>query len=299
MKKTIFFSLLGLLLLAGCADKTSGTAAASSDESKADSAASKVPEAAASEGSSANLGALLGAYVGAFEASKFKKGKNPSYSNRINISIDQIVEGTTEGHSVVAGNSRPFKGTLSKEGELYKFEVAEPGDDKYDGKFSFTVDPSQKTLTGTWVANDPNLAVSERKYELKATTFTYNPDLELPETVAWADLYSKVPEPEWQRAEKTTEDVTKFNVSKVKLKKEDIENMYKSDLEILRNSIYARHGYSFKTRKMRYVFDEYVDWYVPVSVDVSKELTKLEEDNIALIKRYEQHAETYYDEFGR
>lgn len=75
--------------------------------------------------------------------------------------------------------------------------------------------------------------------------------------------------------------------------------MLKSDMEILRNSIYARHGYSFKTRKMRYVFDTYVDWYIPMSTDVSKELTPLEQENIALLKRYEQHAETYYDTFGR
>jgi hypothetical protein len=67
----------------------------------------------------------------------------------------------------------------------------------------------------------------------------------------------------------------------------------------MRNAIYARHGYSFKNRQMRYFFDNFVDWYVPVSTNVQPQLTKLETANIALIKRYEKHAEKYYDSYGR
>jgi hypothetical protein len=74
--------------------------------------------------------------------------------------------------------------------------------------------------------------------------------------------------------------------------------MYKGDLEIIRNAIYARHGYSFKNRKMRYVFDQ-IDWYNPVHVDIRSDLTDLEKKNIDLLKRYEGHAVTYYDSFGR
>ncbi len=75
--------------------------------------------------------------------------------------------------------------------------------------------------------------------------------------------------------------------------------MYKADLEILRNSIYARHGYSFKNKRIRYVFNHHVDWYIPVSIDVRAKLTPLEVANIDLIKRYEGHADRYYDTFGR
>jgi hypothetical protein len=296
MKKTIFYSFLSLAVLAGCADKssesTSGTAVATGDStaSTAETASSAKVDATAE----------LGCYVGEFKAEKFQKGKNPSHSNRINISVDKLSDYKIEGHSVVAGNSRPFSGTYDiKEDGSYTVEATEPGDDKYDGKFSFVLDPASRTIRGTWVANDANLAVTERSYDLIYKTFKYDPDLDLPDNVGWTDLYSKVPDPEWQRAERTTSDVTEFNASKVKLKAEDVENMFKGDLEILRNSIYARHGYSFKTRKMRYVFDTYVDWYIPMSTDVSKELTQLEQENIALLKRYEQHAETYYDTFGR
>ena len=86
--------------------------------------------------------------------------------------------------------------------------------------------------------------------------------------------------------------------NKEKLDKLDVENMHKGDLEVMRNSIYARHGYSFKNRKMRYVFN-HVDWYVPMFTDIRENLTTLEKENIALMKRYEQHAERYYDTFGR
>ena len=97
---------------------------------------------------------VLGTYTGGFEASVFNEKKDYVYENRITVSIDSISEGILTGHSIVAGNDRPFKGTVKQEGKLFKVEAAEPGDDKYDGKFSFTIDPDQKTVSGTWKAND-------------------------------------------------------------------------------------------------------------------------------------------------
>lgn len=298
MKQSLFLSLFLALIAFGCGNKTTETGTTGTDSSATPATTETETETAAPK--EVKETDEVGCYVGEFKAVKFKAGKNPSYSNRINILIDELADYKVSGHSVVAGNSRPFSGTYDlKEDGSYVVEAAEPGDDKYDGKFSFVLDPNSRTIKGTWVANDAKLAVTERSYDLNYKVFEYDPNLELPQDVAWTDLYSKVPEPDWQRAEKTTEDVLLFNASKVKLKKEDIENMHKGDLEILRNSIYARHGYSFKTRKMRYVFDSSVDWYIPMATDVSKELTQLEQDNIALIKRYEEHANAYYDEFGR
>jgi hypothetical protein len=296
MKKSLFYIFSLTLLAFGCADKTPTTQPSTPATDSLPAAQTTPPPTAPVEGA---LG-LNGFYVGAFEASKFHQGKNPSYSNKINISIDQMGDGKISGHSVVAGNSRPFSGTYEADGQSYKVEASEPGDDKYDGKFSFTVFPMSESLEGTWVANDSKLSVYERKYKLHRRTFAYDPNLDLPAEVAYEYLYENQDEFEWNMGgEHLSEDCIKFNPSMVKLKKEDIENMYKGDLEIMRNSIYARHGYSFKTRKMRYVFDKIVTWYTPVSTDVSKELTPLEQENIALLKRYEQHAETYYDSFGR
>lgn len=90
----------------------------------------------------------------------------------------------------------------------------------------------------------------------------------------------------------------KVNASKDKITKEFAENLSKADIFILRNSIYARHGYSFKNRQLRLYFEDY-NWYMPVFTDVKKSFTKIELANIDLLLLYEENAEEYYDRFGR
>ena len=74
--------------------------------------------------------------------------------------------------------------------------------------------------------------------------------------------------------------------------------MSAAELRIMRNEMYARHGYSFKLKDMQQYFDQQ-DWYMPVSTDVTGDLTKLEQKNEAMIKRYEDYTATHYDVFGR
>jgi hypothetical protein len=244
---------------------------------------------------------IFGYYTGEFIAVKYKEGSDYTHINKITIFLDSAVNDLIYGHSVVAGNERPFKGNYKSGNDNYIVSAVEPGDDKYDGKFNFTVYPGSNSLEGTWNSFDKNLLVTEREYNLNKTRFSYNADIELPEDVSWALLYNTdnyLPT-EGRRGEFLTNDVLKVNASKKLLSRQDVENMHKGDLEIIRNSIYARHGYSFKTRKIRYIFDRYVDWYMPFSTDVRDKLTEIEQKNIALLKRYEEHAEKYYDEFGR
>lgn len=253
---------------------------------------------------------LNGIYVGAFKAEVYDSKKKPSYSNRINITIDSIVENTIYGHSVVAGNSRPFLGELVNDGNNYRATLKEPGDNKYDGKFELEFVPDYGRIKGFWIANNPNLAVSRRSYDLKKTSFNYNPDQyiidpnDVEEAEGYADVFAELyssdyDEEEGPESEYATIDAVNINASNTELKKEDVENLYKGDLEIIRNTIYARHGYSFKNRKMRYFFDQHVGWYIPMYTDVRDNLTILELKNIELIKRYEEHADKYYDYFGR
>jgi hypothetical protein len=239
---------------------------------------------------------VLAFYVGSFEAQKVNHEKNPMLQNRINISLDSIKDDMLFGHSVVAGNIRPFKGNFKRENEFYIAECKEPGDDKYDGVFTFTLNTQDESIKGSWKSNDKKLAVSERSYDLKKVDFKYDPNLSL-EALS-AEVYNSYRQ-DTEEHEQITTDAGKINASVVVLKKEDVENMYKRDLEVMRNAIYARHGYSFKNRQMRYFFDNNVSWYVPVSTDVSNELTEVEKQNIALIKRYEKHADSYYDTYGR
>lgn len=241
---------------------------------------------------------LTGSYTGGFDAVKYNQDKDFVYSNRITVFIDSVQGETIYGRSIVAGNDRPFKGSLSGSGRAFKVEAAEPGDDKYDGKFSFTIMPDSGIITGKWIANDSKLDVTERQYRLEKKEFKYNADVNLPQEIQWSALYEKNPKyPD--KVESITSDVSKINASTKLLTKNDIQNLYKGDLEIIRNSIYARHGYSFKSKRMRYIFDMFVDWYMPVATDVRDKLTDTEKKNVELIQRYEQHADKYYDEFGR
>lgn len=241
---------------------------------------------------------VLGTYTGGFEALVYDKTKDYVYENRITVSVDSLSGDMMYGHSIVAGNNRPFIGGFKMDGKIFKVEAAEPGDDKYDGIFTFTIDPNSSTISGTWVANDKKLDVTQRKYTLSKKQFKYDASLNLPEDVQWAQLYESKPKfPD--KFEALTADVTKLNASAKELTKKDIENLYKGDLEIIRNTIYARHGYSFKTRRIRFIFDQFVPWYMPLNTDVRNDLTEIEKKNIELIKRYEEHAEKYYDEYGR
>src|SRR5580658_6845866 len=63
---------------------------------------------------------LIGFWVGRFipdtaiEPMQIGDRQGWDYSNKINISIDEIKEDSVNGHSVVAGNNRPFTGTITK-----------------------------------------------------------------------------------------------------------------------------------------------------------------------------------------
>src|SRR5688572_16672954 len=90
---------------------------------------------------------LYGFYVGYFEKDTGDHEKNVyageafdwNRANKINISIDKIEGETVEGHTVVAGNYRPFSGSIKEVIGTYRCNVREPGDDKYDGSFEFTI----------------------------------------------------------------------------------------------------------------------------------------------------------------
>ncbi len=248
------------------------------------------------------LDTLLGYYVGQFQAVEINHDKGaPSYSNKITISIDEIKENSIYGHSVVAGGKREFEGVIDPQTLFAK--VVEPGDNKYDGIFSFTFFAETQQIEGTWVANDQDITVTKRKFTLEKRTFEYNPTLNL--AYNEEHEYHIMPlftsqEEESGETEAIDANLLKdLNASVQQLTPAAIENLRKGELAILRNLIYARHGYSFKNRKMRYFFDNYIAWYMPISTDVREELTTIEHNNIALIKRYEQHADRYYDYFGR
>lgn len=187
--------------------------------------------------------------------------------HKITISIEKIVGRTVMGYSIVTANERAFSGAWQSVPEGIAFVGKEPGDHAEDGAFTLTFNAKQKTLTGRWDANDQKKPSVE--LALVTRKFKYDPK---------AGQYPK--------------GSTKL------LKEGDVENMRPAELRLMRNEIYARHGYSFILEDMQKHFAN-VDWYMPVVLDVKDQLTPTEIKNAALIKRYENYGEKYYDRFGR
>lgn len=254
---------------------------------------------------------LYGNWVGDFVAKVYDTTSNFVYVNKINIVIKKIEGNKVFGQSIVAGNSRPIAGEFKQVADSLIFTMKEPGDKKDDGKFEFSI--KNNVLNGTWFANNKKQAVTQRTFKLKKQSFEYNPNLMLPEDEAYIDYYSEkidtivetqtdsttVPETYYQETYRSAGDViTKINSSTKKLTENDLKNLKKLELEILRNTIYARHGYTFKKKSYRQFFDS-VEWYIPVSENVDAKLTALEKANIKLLERFEQYAKDNYDSFGR
>lgn len=188
--------------------------------------------------------------------------------NKITMLITKVSDSVVSGRTIVGGNDRPFDGTVRFENGTYWIEAKEPGDHKDDGVFKFTIKKeNMDEVVGSWKAND--VKRPEKSYKLERRKFKY-----LKDVGNWPESSQRL------------------------LKPEDVENLAKSELELMRNEIFARHGYCFNKKELRQQFEN-EDWYVPNTVDIKGFLTDIEKANIALIKRYEKYAEEYGDEYGR
>lgn len=196
--------------------------------------------------------------------------------NKISIQIEKLDNGAFSGKSICSGFERPLTGTYTRNKNVIQIVCKEPGDEKYDGEFNLTVDMDSSTLTGSWkpfndsVVESKTLTMSRKDFKYVPNAEEYNIDQEL----------------------------LNKNVSTDVLKTNDVNNQSKQRLRMLRNLIYARHGYTFKNKDVRNIFECY-EWYLPVSADVRDLLSPIEKQNEALMKRYEDYAKSYYDEFGR
>ncbi len=68
---------------------------------------------------------------------------------------------------------------------------------------------------------------------------------------------------------------------------EDLVSLTADELAILRNGIFAKHGYIFKTQKYTDLFSEF-EWYDPIAEDVNSKLTEEDKSCIALIQKVER-----------
>jgi hypothetical protein len=284
MKKFIYPAVLSILLFTSCRQ------------------AEKAPKMVAYVEPETEISTeLYGSWVGDFIAKDYVSKGNYSYSNKITIQIKKITKNGVVAQSIVAGNVRPLSGKMTG---TQHFLLSEPGDNKFDGKFDFTF--QNDSLIGTWTANDKKLTVRSRTFRLAQKKFVYDPKLAMPTDSDYFDSYNvkivkkKVGSETYIRDyyRFASEHVSTLNASTDIMVEDTLKNLKKLDLEIIRNAIYARHGYTFKEMAVRQFFDP-VEWYVPVSDYVENQLTPLEKENIIKLKRFEKYAEDNYDTFGR
>jgi len=260
---------------------------------------------------------LLGYWVGDFKADiseektdSIYQEKNYNLLNRkITFSIDEIKGDSIFGHSITAGNISQFKGLVFQNESEFVIKVDEYKKSKYDGLFEMNISKNDSLLIGNWVAYNPKeLKVATRKYQLQKKIFIYNPNNKVDEifinddkfnTLKYKDtIDGEVFENEFEEYFTNTEKLYEKNASIDELTSDFVSNLSKADIFILRNSIFARHGFAFRDKQLRMYF-ELFDWYMPVFGDVKEDLTEIEIKNIDLLLRYEQNAEEYYDTFGR
>ena len=257
---------------------------------------------------------LYGVYTGEFSGNYKVTTDDSEYedfeSKRLSLKINRITKDSVWGQSIVNGNQRPFQGVFND--KTNHFVLDEPGSDKTDGRFE--VNLSADSLTGKWVAFDKSkVKASTKTVKLIKKTFVYNPNFMLdPQTTDLVDWWTSKEVKNSYKDEETgttetysnslnrsgTDAIFQINGSKKSLTEKELKNLRKLDLEIIKNAIYARHGYSFKKQTFRSFFEQ-TDWYIPVSNDVEQDLTPMEKSNIKMLSRFIAYAEDKYDSFGR
>lgn len=66
----------------------------------------------------------------------------------------------------------------------------------------------------------------------------------------------------------------------------DLSGKTVGDLRLMRNAIFARHGYIFQSKDLQQYFENF-SWYTPQYSDVTAMLSPLEKKNIDFIKKFE------------
>lgn len=262
---------------------------------------------------------LYGLYTGEFTpAPNQYLGEDISdeeFYKKITLKINRITNDSVYGHSVVNGNQRPFRGIYNEANN--SFILDEPGSDNSDGRFQMRI--SGDSLTGSWMAyKTSSVKIASKELRLLKKEFVYNANfmLELdPEgeedggqivdwsnpknkTTTYKDENGNIESYQNQVYRSASDKILTINASKQKLTEKDLKNLRKLDIEIIKNTVFARHGYSFKKKTFRSFF-ETTDWYVPVSNNVDNDLSPMEKENVALLNRFTKYAEDKYDAFGR
>lgn len=122
-----------------------------------------VADSAVAKTDTFDVKAFEGEYVGDFG------------DGHIVLVISYVQGKNASGYNVHKGLRRNIKGTLTQTAGEYRFVLTEPGDNKYDGVFEFTLNPADFTGQGQWTPNN-KAVVKAKSFRLEQRR--HNPETE-------------------------------------------------------------------------------------------------------------------------
>lgn len=177
---------------------------------------------------------------------------------KIGVFIESFTANQIRGYSMVGQNKRPFQGSVRQQNGIYLISVQEPMTHASDGVFEMRFNPaSPRQLSGTWQSRDRNIA---------SKSFSLTP-----------------------RACTASKTAGEYDGSVRRLTGDELQTDPWT-LSLMRNEIYARHGYAFADREIAAQFAE-MDWYIPCYANVESKLSSLERSNIQKLRKAEAYAE--------
>ena len=199
-----------------------------------------------------SLCALQSAY--ALDINQLQKSWTGKYDEqKIGVFIQSIDTKQVKGYSVLGKNKQNFTGKVQATSQGYKITASETGAKASSGVFTFTVKNAQpNVLESSWESATGK--VKPKYFDLKPQQCRYQ------------------------------KDVGDYSVSSQRLLKDDDLQVPPDELDYMRNSIYARHGYSFANKDIASRFAS-ESWYMPCSTNVEAQLTQIEKTNIQRIQK--------------
>ena len=242
---------------------------------------------------------LYGFWVGEISLKRLNDTKNPIRLQNLKIKIEKINDNQVIAKTISQGSFIETNGRIIEHGNIFKVELKEDLNKKIT-HFIYSFQISGNEIIGTRTTENLNFPFPIANFILHKKEFVYDKNnLTLP-----IDYLRKSTELKngtfIDEGAKTdiTDGIEKINASSQILTEKRLKNLKKKDLELIRNTVYARHGLIFKSFDLSRNFF-YNDWYLPVSENVDSELTSLEKSNIELLTRFEKYAKENYSYFGR
>jgi len=202
----------------------------------------------------------------------------------------QLSNGTSKNLIFTRDSKKLYELVRARENRQYASQSFEFEENQFDAVEKSFVVNSEKT----YFHNGPSASQRRKAYLVKGDIGTFNAEVDGFVFIRFTNSRGAVSEGWVQLSDLEVSgiSVTKKipsiypNASERLLTASDLVGMDSWDLIIIRNEIYARHGYIFKSQKLKDYFSKQ-SWYVPRYDNVESKLSVIEQKNVMFIKSFE------------